>query len=96
MVKIGINNIIRFEVITINLLTNILYCILDPIETFTDKDSEFYDLSRGQRLAVIFNHETYKYDRAQERTGTRQDCQAISKSFEKLGFKVKQYDDLEV
>ena len=30
-----------------------------PIETLTDKDSDWYDLTGGNKLAVIFNYETF-------------------------------------
>ena len=88
--------IIWFSKIKVEFLFCFSYCILEAIETFTDKDSDSYDLSHGERLAVILNHEKYKYHRATERIGTHKDCEAIRKSCESLRFKIKQYDDLEV
>ena len=43
-------------------------------ETYTNKDSHYYDLSQGRKLALIFNHEEYNhYDHQNipRRTGTR-------------------------
>jgi len=65
-----------------------------PIKTFTDKDSEWYDLSRGKKLAIIFNHENFKRERMNPRRGTDKDCHVIKNTFEQLGFQVQQHDDL--
>ena len=46
-------------------------------ETFTIKDSSYYDLSQGRKLALILNHEEYNhYDHQNipRRTGTRKVC----------------------
>jgi len=64
-----------------------------PIKTLTDKDSEWYNLLGGKKLAVIFNHEYFKNGMSQRR-GTNKDCQAITRTFENLGFEVQQHDDL--
>jgi len=64
-----------------------------PIKTLTDKDSEWYNLSGGKKLAIIFNHEYFKNGMSQRR-GTDKDCKAIKTTFEKLGFEVQQHDDL--
>jgi len=66
-----------------------------PIKTLTDKDSEWYNLSGGKKLAIIFNHEYFKNGMSQRR-GTDKDCKAIRTTFEKLGFEVQQHDDLTV
>ena len=67
-----------------------------PIETFTDKDSEWYDLSRGKKLAIIFNHENFQDDKMSKRRGTDKDCESIKHTFGKLGFQVEQYNNLKV
>jgi len=40
-----------------------------------------------------FNHEYFKNGMSQRR-GTNKDCQAITRTFENLGFEVQQHDDL--
>ena len=72
------------------------YIISDPIKTLTDKDSEYYNLSGGKKLAIILNHENFKNGRMSQRRGTDKDCKAIRNTFEKLGFEVQQHDDLTV
>ena len=49
-------------------------------DTFTNKDSHYYDLSQGRKLALIFNHEYYNhYDNQYipRRTGTKKVCHDI-------------------
>ena len=65
------------------------------IETFTNKDSEWYNLTRGKRLAIIFNHEFFKNGMSQ-RKGTQEDCEAIKNTFQKLSFEVQLHNDLKV
>lgn len=72
-----------------------MFFVSVPIKTLTDKDSEWYNLSGGKKLAIIFNHEYFKNGMGQRR-GTDKDCQAIKNTFEKLGFQVQQHDDLTV
>jgi len=67
-----------------------------PLETFTDQDCPYYVLEPGRKLAIIFNHENFLEDRMPKRTGTEQDVAAIKKTFEGLGFDVKNHDDLTV
>jgi len=68
-----------------------------PIKTLTDQDSDCYDLSGGNKLAVIFNYETFNDNQMQPvRAGTQKDCDAIKKAFNDLGFQVKQHDNLKV
>ena len=74
---------------------NSLVISVPVYRTFTDKDSEWYNLSHGTKLAIIFNHELFKNGMSQ-RKGTDKDCEAIRKTFEKLGFQVEQHDDLKV
>ena len=47
-------------------------------------------------MALIFNYAKYKGRRQPERNGTDTDCKSIKISFEGLGFRVQQYDDLPV
>lgn len=64
-----------------------------PLETLTDKDASVYNLNHGGRLAVIFNHSQYKYDRLEPRSGTDQDVLVITEMFEELNFKVETLDN---
>jgi caspase 7 len=69
---------------------------LPPIETFNDKDSIEYNLSRGTKLAIILNHSKYKDYRMPDRNGTEHDVRAIQITFDLLEFKVEAYNDLTV
>ena len=56
-------------------------------DTFTLKDSHYYDISQGRKLALILNHEYYNhYDNQNipRRTGTRKVC---SDAFIKFKYK---------
>jgi hypothetical protein len=55
-------------------------------ETFTQRDSPFYNVSKGTKLALIFNHSEFKQNRMPERKGTEKDVQAISQTFAQLNF----------
>jgi len=55
-------------------------------ETFTPRDSPFYNVSKGIKLAVVFNHSEFKQNRMPERKGTEKDVQAISQTFAQLNF----------
>ena len=65
---------------------------------FNDNEGEWYDLSRGTKLAIIFNHEHFEHagEEVPQRRGTDKDCKAIKCTFEKLGFVIQQHDDLTV
>jgi caspase-like apoptosis-related cysteine protease len=66
-------------------------------ETFTAMEDEDYDLSRGRKLAVIFNqHDFHPVQELSPRDGTEMDCAALETTFQKLGFEVQRYDNLEV
>ncbi len=60
------------------------------LETLTDKDCDVYNLSQGQRLAVIFNHTFYLNNHMEPRQGSDNDAQAIKQVFEPLQFHVQE------
>ena len=70
-------------------------------ETGSSKESDYYDMSVGSRLALIFNHRkfdnTHRADPCYERKGTEYDVKAINRVFGKqLGFTVVEHHDLTV
>ena len=62
----------------------------ESIETFTARDSTFYDISKGIRLAIVFNYYEYKTEQnLSERFGTERDVQAIQETFKELNFETE-------
>ena len=59
----------------------------EELETFTLKESPFYDISKGKKLVMIFNHSHFDSKTCMEpRNGTEKDVQAIIDTF------VKEFD----
>ena len=56
------------------------------IETYTQRDSPFYNLSKGRKLALIFNHYKFYDKLLTKREGTEADVKAIKQTFERLNF----------
>ena len=62
-------------------------------ETFTERNADAYELDKGERLAVVFNH--FKFDKLETRYGTDKDVKEIQRVFGgQLGFTVVVHNDL--